>query len=66
MDDEEFPIAIRPAGTYRVEGQIVTVNLLLRRDGMAITNILLNGNKQDLPGLASRIVDAVKEAIHKL
>ncbi len=66
VDDEEFPGAIRPTGTYTVAGPGVTVKLSLRRDGVTISSFQISGTKEDVGGLAAKILEAVKEAIRKL
>ncbi|MGH9967540.1 MAG: caspase family protein [Pyrinomonadaceae bacterium] len=66
VDDEEFPGALRPTGTYTVEGQTVTVKLSLRRDGVTISSFRVSGTKEDVSGLAAKILEAVKEAVRKL
>jgi hypothetical protein len=64
VDDEEFPGGIRPTGRYTVEGNKVTVTLRLRRDGVEIGSPqTVVGTKEDVPGLAAKVLEAVKEAI---
>ncbi|MCA1605121.1 MAG: hypothetical protein LC775_06550, partial [Acidobacteria bacterium] len=66
VDDEEFPGGIRPTGRYTVEGNVVTVTLRLRRDGIEVGNPrIVTGTKDDVPGLAAKILEAVKDAIRK-
>ena len=66
VDDDEFPGGIRPTGRYTVQGNNVTLTLRLRRDGIEIANTQVTGTKDDVPGLAAKVVEAVKEAIRKL
>ncbi|MGH9971214.1 MAG: caspase family protein [Pyrinomonadaceae bacterium] len=66
VDDEEFPGGIRPTGRYTVNGNTVTVTLRLRRDGVEIGNAQVIGTKDDVPGLAAKLIESVKEAIKKL
>lgn len=66
VDDEEFPGAIRPTGRYSVSGNTVTVLLRLRRDGVELSSMRVTGTKTDVPGLAMRVIEAVKEAVQKL
>ena len=66
VDDEEFPGGIRPTGTYTIVGNNVTVKLLLRRDGVTIANTQVTDSKDDVPSLAAKVLEAVKEAIKRL
>jgi hypothetical protein len=66
VDDEEFPGGIRPTGRYTVTGNEVTLTLRLRRDGVEIATAQVRGPKDDMPGLAAKVVEAVKAAIRKL
>jgi WD40 repeat protein len=63
VDDDEFPGGVRPTGRYTVSGDVVTVTLRLRRDGVEISNSQVVGTKGDVKQLADRIVAAIKEAI---
>jgi hypothetical protein len=64
VDDEEFPGGIRLTGTYSIVGTNVTVNLRLRRDGAAVgTPQNVDGTKDDVGGLAEKILATVKEMI---
>jgi hypothetical protein len=63
VDDEEFPGGIRPTGRYSVEGNNVTATLRLRRDGVEISTQQVMGRKDDVEGLAEKILVAVKEVI---
>jgi hypothetical protein len=65
VDDEEFPGGIRPTGRYVISGDVVTVTLRLRRDGAEIGNSQVDGSKSDLPGLADKMIQALKEMIGK-
>lgn len=66
VDDEEFPGGIRPTGRYTVAGNDVMVTLRLRRDGMEISTAQVIGTKDDVPGLAAKVIEAVKKALTKL
>lgn len=65
VDDEEFPGGIRPTGRYTVEGNKVTVMLRLRRDGVEIANAQVIGTKDDVAGLAEKVLAALKQEIKK-
>jgi len=67
VDDDEFPGGIRPTGRYTIEGSKVTVTLRLRRDGLEIGSPqTITGTKDDLPDLATKVLEVVKEAIKRL
>jgi hypothetical protein len=66
VDDEEFPGGIRPTGRYAVKGSIVTVTLRLRRDGVEIANVQISGTRDDIVGLATKVLDALKKAIREI
>jgi WD40 repeat protein len=66
VDADELPGALRPTGTYTVAGQMVTVKLVLRRDGQAVQTLQVQGSKDDPAALVARLTDAVIEALGKL
>jgi WD40 repeat protein len=63
IDGDDTPTGIRPGGTYILDGNKVTVNLHLRRDGGEIFSSQITGTKDDV---ALKVVDAIKNAITKL
>jgi len=62
VDEEELPGALRPTGTYAVEGDQVTVNLVLRREGATVARREIQGQRGDLPGLVQHLLDAISDA----
>lgn len=62
VDGEEMPGAVRPSGIYTVEGETVTINLVLRQDGQKIHTATIRGLKTDLESLVSNIVVEVSQA----
>jgi hypothetical protein len=59
VDEEDFPGAIRPTGTYSVEGGQVKVRLVLTRNGKKIGESQLTGPAQDRDALVERILGAI-------
>ena len=66
VDDDDFPGGIRPTGTYTIEGDQVTINLFLRREGTTIGRFPISGAKGDLVGLTAQIIERLKDAIRSL
>jgi hypothetical protein len=58
VDEEEFPGAIRPSGTYTVEGSQVIIRLTLSKDNRQ-GRLQVEGSADDLAGLVARIADAI-------
>ena len=65
VDSDELPGAIRPTGTYFVQGERVTVKLLLKRNGEKIAEREIHGSKSDLVDLIRRIHGALDDAPKK-
>jgi len=64
VDEDELPGAIRPSGTYTVEGERVQVTLVLRRDNQKIATLpLVEGTKNDVAGLIDKIMKTISAAI---
>jgi hypothetical protein len=64
VDATELPGAIAAGGRYKVEGDKVHVTLGLRRDGKTLgAPLQIEGDKNDLPALAERIIQAINAAI---
>jgi hypothetical protein len=63
VDADEMPGAVRPSGKYTVAGQAVRVRLNLRRDGQTVAVVEVSGTRDDLPGLASRLVAAIEAKV---
>jgi hypothetical protein len=66
FDDVEFPGAIRPTGTYLVTGQAVMVKVFLRREGKTLASFQVDGLKDDVAGVAQKIITELKEAVRKI
>lgn len=62
VDGEEMPGAVRPSGIYTVEGETVTINLVLRQDGQKIHTATIRGLKTDLESLVSNIMVEISQA----
>ena len=65
VDAEELPGAIRPTGTYRIEGEKVSVRLVLRRDQATVADLQVAGTKGDVQGLMERLLAALNQALEK-
>jgi len=63
VDANEFPGAIRPSGTYSVEGKQVRVKLTLKRGKELVASFEVEWIKDDLPELAVKIVRAITRAL---
>jgi WD40 repeat protein len=59
VDEEDFPGAIRPTGTYSVEAGQVKVRLVLTRNGKKIGESQVTGPAQDRDALVERILGAI-------
>jgi WD40 repeat protein len=67
VDAEEMRDAVRPAGTYTVEGDAVTVTIKLRMNGETkLTLKPIPGTKSDQAGLADRLTAAVIEGVQQI
>jgi hypothetical protein len=66
VDADELPGALRPSGTYTVDGQRVQVNLFLIRDGQRMANFQIVGTVDDPAGLAAKIVEGLAQRISRL
>ncbi len=62
LDDGELPSAVRPTGTFTVEGDRVKVSMSLRRGNQKVS-FEIEGSKSDVAGLSSKIVEATARAI---
>lgn len=63
VDTEEMPGALRPSGTYTVEGQQVKANIFLIRDGQKVANFRVEGRQDDPAGVAAKIVEEITRAL---
>jgi hypothetical protein len=59
VDEEDFPGAIRPTGTYSVEAGQVKVRLVLTRNGKKVGESQVTGSAQDRDALVERILAAI-------
>ncbi len=66
IDEDKFPDAIQPSGTYFVEGELVKLKLVLRRNNETIATLReIAHPKSDIEGLLKEIMLSVKETIVK-
>jgi WD40 repeat protein len=63
VDDEDFPRGIRPAGRYTIKGDVVNVEINLRKEGVTLKTVHVEGSKSDVNGLARGIIEAIKAEI---
>jgi WD40 repeat protein len=59
VDADEMPGAVRPTGSYTVEGKTVRVRLNLRRDGQNVATLEVDGTRDELDALADRLAAAI-------
>lgn len=59
VPEDDFPGAVRPTGTYGVEGDSVSVRLTLKRDGVVVARLKIEGKKTDLAALGEKMAQAV-------
>jgi hypothetical protein len=59
VDEEEFPGAIRPTGTYSVDAGQVKARLVLTRNGKKIGEAQVTGPAEDRDALVERILGAI-------
>ena len=65
VDADELAGAVRPAGTYTIDGDKVSVHLVLKRDGQTLNKATIDGSTDDLPGLVGKLAEAVEQAVKK-
>jgi hypothetical protein len=65
VDADEMPGAVRPAGTYTIDGKKVSVRLVLKQDGQILNKVTVAGSTDDLQALTVEIAGAIKEGIRK-
>ena len=63
VNADELPGAVQPKGAYTVNDSAVAVTLALWRVGEKTTTLQVKGTTDDLPKLASAMVDAVVKAL---
>ncbi|MEN8689053.1 MAG: caspase family protein, partial [Desulfobacterales bacterium] len=63
LDADQLTGAIRPSGTYRVEGNNVKVNLVLVKDGTKLSEVQVQGSQTDLRVLIENLVEAIFQAV---
>jgi len=66
VDAEQLAGAVRPSGNYSVQGNAITANLVLVRDGNRLAQFQIQGALNDLEGLASRIIDRIFQAVSEI
>ncbi len=63
VESDEMPDAYLPSGDYSVEGEIITINLILvRNDRPAAAEIIVTGNVRDKEDLIRRLIDRIAAA----
>ena len=62
VPEDEFPGAIRPTGTYSIVGKMVQVRLTLKKGDEVVARLMVEGTKDDLPGLAAKLTEAILAA----
>ena len=65
VDADELAGAVRATGQYTVAGTKVSVRLVLKRDGQTLTKATIDGTTDDLPGLAVKIAEAIRQGVKK-
>jgi len=63
VDADELPGAVRPTGTYTVQGLKVNVRLTLRRDGQKVATVEVEGSRDNLPALAAKLSQEIALAL---
>ncbi len=63
VDAEELPGAIQPKGTYTVDGNTVTVRLVLWRDGEKAATVPVEGTKDRLAKLVEKLAVEMGKAL---
>jgi hypothetical protein len=66
IDAEALPGAIKPSGTYRVEGPAVIIDIVLVRDGEKLERLEIRGDVHELEALAKETVERVLLAIDEM
>lgn len=59
-DTDEFPGAIRPVGTYAVNGDKISLTLVLWQDGQTVAQMDLQASTNDLQGLLDAIIQSIR------
>jgi hypothetical protein len=65
VDADELAGAVRPTGTYTIDGQKVSVRLALKQDGKTLNKLTVDGSTDDVPGLAGKLAEAIERAVKK-
>lgn len=63
VDDDDFPGAVRPTGTYLIDGDTIKLKLALRRDGKTLTLATLTVAKNEPDKLAAKILESILEQV---
>jgi hypothetical protein len=66
VDADELPGAVRPSGTYTVDGQKVSVRLFLTRDKQKVGPLQVEGSTNDQNALVAYITKIIKQAVLQL
>lgn len=62
VEADEMAGAIRPTGTYQLEGEKITIRVVVKRDDQRLGAFEVAGRRDDLPRLVAEIVDRVEAA----
>ena len=66
INADDLPGAIRPSGAYMSAGGVVTVQLVLVKDGVELKSLQISGSQNDLDALSRRIVKQIYQAVDGL
>lgn len=66
LETWELPSAIKPSGSYKYDGEQVTVSLRLLRDKQTVGTVTVVSQKNDLRGLGEKLITELIAAIAKL
>jgi hypothetical protein len=61
-EPDELPGALTPSGTYVLAGETVRVDLVLADGDREVARLQIEGSKDDLAGLAAKLVTAIHTA----
>jgi hypothetical protein len=63
VDQDDFPGAVSPSGDYTVDGNRVSVTIVLARDGREISHLSIEGKADDVNALAANMANEINRAI---
>ena len=65
VDAEELPGAVRVEGFYSLTGSQATTKLFFWRDGKKTAETEVTGARNDVPGIAEKLVSAIEDALSR-